>query len=405
MNKTLTTRCRLTCLLIVVLVAGGIGLIAGSSARAQNYSGLSLKLYGNDPANTQNEYLLESDPSNPDELNSIKLLLVLKNISDQKINTKRGFSQVELYRALKVTDPCGTPHELIPDESAVAADAAMPRFRGGRPLIPAEVLPAEFVKSVKILDLRKLFPVMYELPGEYKIGAQLQGVRFFLTEYSEERGLEGVANHFSNWFGTIDADFGLDADGKPILELPILILPVSGGKFRITVVKEDAQQVLPLFGVPVKVFAGSLTQDPENIWEGTGVTPILIGATKTNGEAEWECDKCLAKGVYTVLAKYQNNYQAIEIAESDSGWDDGCSGVIEQTMVFIEKEEEPPSIAGDLNGDGVVDIADRNMFLGSYRKCSGDTGFLSEADYDGDGCVTLNDYRDWYIHYKDFISQ
>lgn len=341
MNKTWTTRCRLKYLLVVTLALWGIGMITDNGVRAQNYSGLSLKLYGNDPANTTNEYRLESDPDNPDDLNSIKLLLVLKNISGQKINVKRGFSQAELYRALKVTDPCGIPLELVPDESAFAASAGMPRFVGGRPLIPAEVLKTDFARSLKISDLRKLFPVMYHVPGTYRISAQLPGARFFVTQYSPERGLEGLANHFSNWFGTINADFGLDPEGKLKRELPILILPDSGGRLKITVEKEDARQIQPLFGTPVKVFAGSIAEDPAIAWDSTDVEPVLTGASGISGVVKWDCNRCLPQGTYTVLAQYQDDIGAAEVTESDPGWGEKCTGLVEGALLF----RQPPLVA------------------------------------------------------------
>jgi hypothetical protein len=59
----------------------------------------------------------------------------------------------------------------------------------------------------------------------------------------------------------------------------------------------------------------------------------------------------------------------------------------------------------DLDGDGDVDAGDRTLFLNAYRKCVGDTGYLAEADYDGDGCVTLNDYRAWYACYNSYLNQ
>jgi hypothetical protein len=372
MNKTLTTRCRLKYLLIVTLVSWSIGIIPGNVVRAQDASGLSLKLYGSDPNNTQNEYTLESDPGDPDKNYIIKLLLVLKNISDQKINTKRGFSQVELYRALKVTDPCGNPLELTPDETAFALDAAMPHFVAGRPLIPAEILEADFARSLTITDLRKLFPVMYELPGEYTVAAQLKGARFFLTEFDEVRGLQGVANHRSNWFGIIDAKVGLEEE----LQLTVLILPVSGGKFKITVQKEDAQTAQPLFDIPVKAFAGSITQAPENVWEATGVEPVLTGATGISGEVKWQCTKCLPQGTYTILAKYQDDYQAIEITESDSGWDEKCSGLIERTILF----RLPPLMVADrfsVFGLNSVQIGRRAVVL------SGDIGVKDAGSISG----------------------
>jgi hypothetical protein len=364
MNRTLTARCRVKYWVIATLAVWSIVMVADDVVRAQDYSGLSLKLYGNDPANTTNEYSLESEPLDPGKNYTIQLLLVLKNISNQKINTKRGFSQVELYRALKVKDPCGIPLELTPDESAFATSAGIPRFVGGRPLIPAEVLQADFARSLKISDLRKLFPVMYELPGAYKVAAQLLGARFFLTEYSPERGLEGFANHFSNWFGTIDATVGLEEQ----LELAILILPDSGGHLKVQIEKQDAQTIQPLFGIPVKAFAGSIAQDPAIVWEATDVAPVLTGITGISGEVKWDCDKCLSQGVYTILAQHQDEIQAIEITESDdSGWGEKCSGLIERTILF---KPPPLMMAGKFSIFGLdsVEIGKQAVVL------SGDIG-------------------------------
>jgi hypothetical protein len=55
---------------------------------------------------------------------------------------------------------------------------------------------------------------------------------------------------------------------------------------------------------------------------------------------------------------------------------------------------------GDLNRDGKVDAADYAVFKASLGRCSGQPGFNPDADYDGDGCVTLSDYRIWYGHYR-----
>jgi hypothetical protein len=55
----------------------------------------------------------------------------------------------------------------------------------------------------------------------------------------------------------------------------------------------------------------------------------------------------------------------------------------------------------DLNGDGIVNDEDFNAFRKSLGKCSGETGFIRKADYDGDNCVSYRDYRIWYRHFLD----
>uniref|UniRef100_UPI003FA3D02F ExeM/NucH family extracellular endonuclease n=1 Tax=Methylocaldum sp. GT1BB TaxID=3438963 RepID=UPI003FA3D02F len=56
-------------------------------------------------------------------------------------------------------------------------------------------------------------------------------------------------------------------------------------------------------------------------------------------------------------------------------------------------------VPGDLDKDGDVDVADQNRFRSALGKCSGQSGYLAEANYDGVGCVTYADYQRWYGHY------
>lgn len=55
--------------------------------------------------------------------------------------------------------------------------------------------------------------------------------------------------------------------------------------------------------------------------------------------------------------------------------------------------------AGDLNGDNVVDMTDRNLLRQALGKCEGNPAYLRDADYDNDACITQLDYQAWYSHY------
>lgn len=48
-------------------------------------------------------------------------------------------------------------------------------------------------------------------------------------------------------------------------------------------------------------------------------------------------------------------------------------------------------LAGDLDGDGDVDLGDLSRLLSAFGTCLGDAGFDPAADIDGDGCVGLPD--------------
>ncbi len=81
---------------------------------------------------------------------------------------------------------------------------------------------------------------------------------------------------------------------------------------------------------------------------------------------------------------------------------DGIGNVCDNCPDVANPDQDDDN--GDLNGDCDVDMDDRNIFMSTYGKCEGDTSFNSEADYDADGCVSLNDYRTWYGYYRSFLS-
>lgn len=91
-------------------------------------------------------------------------------------------------------------------------------------------------------------------------------------------------------------------------------------------------------------------------------------------------------------------------------------GSVISNQCTIDSDDTPPTtktestdvidieLCGDLDHDGDVDGDDRNILRGAFRTCEGDPGFIPEADYDEDGCITFSDYREWYKCYKAFIS-
>jgi predicted extracellular nuclease len=59
-------------------------------------------------------------------------------------------------------------------------------------------------------------------------------------------------------------------------------------------------------------------------------------------------------------------------------------------------------LVGDLTDDGAVDLADRDVIVGSYGKPASEVD--RRMDYDGDGTITPNDYRIWFSLYRAFIQ-
>jgi hypothetical protein len=60
------------------------------------------------------------------------------------------------------------------------------------------------------------------------------------------------------------------------------------------------------------------------------------------------------------------------------------------------------TLAGDLNDDGVVDSSDQRLLAGAVGKKT--VAVDRRMDFDGDGQITLNDYRLWTALYRAFIQ-
>jgi hypothetical protein len=59
------------------------------------------------------------------------------------------------------------------------------------------------------------------------------------------------------------------------------------------------------------------------------------------------------------------------------------------------------TLLGDLNDDGVVDAQDQVLLRNAIGKSASQVD--RRMDYDGDGVITLNDYRIWATYYQAFI--
>jgi hypothetical protein len=106
-----------------------------------------------------------------------------------------------------------------------------------------------------------------------------------------------------------------------------------------------------------------------------------------------------ASGSLTPTHVYDNPgiYVVTFTVEDDDG------GVGTDTLFITVEGTEP--LCGDLDDDGDVDTIDRGIIMSAVNKCQGTTGFIAEADYDGNGCITLNDYRSWYVCYKAYLNR
>ncbi|MCA9499227.1 MAG: hypothetical protein R3B83_10595 [Nitrospirales bacterium] len=55
-----------------------------------------------------------------------------------------------------------------------------------------------------------------------------------------------------------------------------------------------------------------------------------------------------------------------------------------------------PDVAGDLDGDGDIDMTDFQAFQATFGKCEGQAGYNPKANFDSDTCITFVDYQTWY---------
>lgn len=55
---------------------------------------------------------------------------------------------------------------------------------------------------------------------------------------------------------------------------------------------------------------------------------------------------------------------------------------------------------GDIDGDGKVDVKDRDAQRAAMGTCFGDARYNAAANYDNDSCITQQDYKLWYAIFK-----
>ena len=60
------------------------------------------------------------------------------------------------------------------------------------------------------------------------------------------------------------------------------------------------------------------------------------------------------------------------------------------------------TLAGDLNDDGVVDLRDQALITAAFNRNASQVD--RRMDYDGDGKITLNDYRLWAVLYRAYLQ-
>ncbi|NOZ67837.1 MAG: hypothetical protein GXP46_00985 [Deferribacteres bacterium] len=144
-------------------------------------------------------------------------------------------------------------------------------------------------------------------------------------------------------------------------------------------------------------------------YSGSVGEPVMLDAGNSHdpdGQIvtyRWDCDN---DGIYELTTsspalEHTWNYEydgVINLMVTDN---DGLSATDTATVEIKVSAQE---LCGDLDNDGDVDGDDRNILRLSLNTRAGDAGFIPEADYDGDGLISYNDYREWYVCYNAFIA-
>jgi hypothetical protein len=303
--------------LIWIIFAVGAGLLCAGPAWGFDSPGVSLNIYV-DQDYENLTYDLGED--------SVALIIVLKNTANREIVTERGFSQEELHHALIVTDPNGVRHVLRPGDEA--HKMPIPFFISDQAWSLAEKLPADWVKSATIVDLREHVPVMFSTAGWYTIEAQQPFARFAITGDFAGLGTMGGQESANNWTGTIDSN-----------KIQIFIRPPGGALVDVYVLDNSTDPPVKPFHVPVRVFRAAEVSPGStlaNTWDK--LEYVLEEFTDNDGKVTLATETgCLSQTDYLVMAKYSDEYKDSPIAATDNGWvSEGCGGLIEKTIAFGE---------------------------------------------------------------------
>ena len=387
-------------ILTVAIGLAAVVLLYGQAAHAAyTDSGLQLTL-AVDAEHADLKYTLGQDP--------VKVVITIENSVGQPVATSRGFSQIELYNALMVTDPNGVRH--VSGSMDLGHKMPPPFFINDRPWGPAETIPADWIRSATINDLRALYPMMHTTAGWYTIEARAPGIRFASTGQNPGLGLLGLLDAPDNWEGKIASN-----------KLQIYIAPVRGAKLKVQVLESQQTTLTPVAQAPVKVFKqmgdadfnplcdmnddstvnqedlgpfaqlvgqqpgpdgsgdtdgdgdvdgvdlaafirafGKSGANPQDLWENE--IAVLTGTSDLDGWAVWQTGlACLTEDNYIAIAHHLGQYNQSPVATGDAaGWNISCNDSIVRKITF---GTPPPSASGDLNGDGCVDMADYDIII------------------------------------------
>jgi hypothetical protein len=263
----------------------------------------------------------------------IGMLLVVKNETFSQIITERDFSKKKFYLSLILVSKDPNKVYTLSGQELHAMMSAF--FVGGRPMLRAEILPAGWAKSTTIADLRELFPILKTKPGTYVIKAELPFLRFQWGFELDPLGQLGAADHPDNFNGILVSN-----------QIPLNVFPALGAELNVRVTNISSIPAVPLAQVEVRVFLSTnIPADYSPADAFANLDAVLAGTTNFDGNTTWQTgSRCLLNEDYKIIAEYGGEYGEASIAkDSETGWEDACSGFIEKEITF----GQPSQVAVD----------------------------------------------------------
>ncbi|HDP24151.1 MAG TPA: PASTA domain-containing protein [Deltaproteobacteria bacterium] len=226
----------------------------------------------------------------------------------------------------------------------------------------------------------------------------------------------------------LDGSLSSDPNGDDITYLWTIVSKPYGSLTELNVNDVEDPCLTPdtpgEYIVQLIVNDGSLDSEPDTVVVGVGVNlpPVAYAGGDRNVAIDDNLDSvCLSgagsydpDGNELIFSWSMLSAPATSIAELDDAYVvDPCfipdlSGdyviqlIVSDGILYSEPSTVriTAAVLGDLNYDGSVDEKDYTIFMATLGKCEGDTGYNAEADYDGDRCITYEDYRIWYGFYS-----
>ena len=165
-------------------------------------------------------------------------------------------------------------------------------------------------------------------------------------------------------------------------------------------------------------------EDPIQYFSGNGYTNLIAAVLGVNaysynfGSQRGYLDHAIANGGGSVnlmnslvrsVAEWHNNSDepsSLEALNSAAKSADAQTAYYAPDP-YAASDHDPivigfNTLLGDLNDDGLVDAADQRLMTAAMGKNASQVD--RRMDYDGDGKITLNDYRIWTNYYRAFIQ-